>query len=231
MAAAPGTPFAEDFRGCLAETPRTVSTASGPIEYADRGRGEPVLSVHGTFGGWDQGLVAAEFLRVNGYRIHRSEQARISGNAAVDGADLHATGRCHGRAARCAGDRPHHRARRLRRRTRGLRTGGSARRPCIPARSGRRCVHSGPDSGGSSAPLHRVTCPTLIVHGRSDKTVPPANAEYAHAHISGSELYWMDGSHVAFALEAADTAPAYVVRWLRGSTGAAQPERRVTPRS
>ncbi len=69
MAAAPGTPFAEDFRGCLAETPRTVSTASGPIEYADRGRGEPVLSVHGTFGGWDQGLVAAEFLRVNGYRI------------------------------------------------------------------------------------------------------------------------------------------------------------------
>ncbi|WP_198165937.1 hypothetical protein [Agromyces laixinhei] len=76
-----------------------------------------------------------------------------------------------------------------------------------------------------------MTCPTLIVHGRSDKTVPPANAEYAHAHISGSELYWMDGSHVAFALEAADTAPAYVVRWLRGSTGAAQPERRVTPRS
>ena len=44
---------------------------------------------------------------------------------------------------------------------------------------------------------------------------PPANAEYAHAHITGSELYWMDGSHVAFVLEAADTAPAYVVNWLR----------------
>ena len=46
---------------------------------------------------------------------------------------------------------------------------------------------------------------------------PPANAEYAHAHIAGSELYWMDGSHMAFGLEAADTAPAYVVNWLRDS--------------
>ncbi|WP_232498092.1 alpha/beta fold hydrolase [Agromyces humatus] len=65
------------------------------------------------------------------------------------------------------------------------------------------------------AQVDRITCPTLIVHARSDKMAPPASAEYAHAHITGSELYWMDGSHVAFALEAADTAPAYVVNWLR----------------
>lgn len=42
-----------------------------------------------------------------------------------------------------------------------------------------------------------------------------ASAEFAHAHSTGSELYWMDGSHLAFALEAAGTAPAYVVSWLR----------------
>jgi pimeloyl-ACP methyl ester carboxylesterase len=69
MATAPRSPSSEDFRGCLAETPRTVSTASGPIEYAERGRGEPILAIHGTLGGWDQGLVAAEYLRVNGFRI------------------------------------------------------------------------------------------------------------------------------------------------------------------
>jgi|SRR5215207_4276376 len=69
MAAAPRSPSTEDFRGCLAETPRTVSTASGPVEYAERGQGEPVLAVHGTLGGWDQGLVAGEYLRVNGFRI------------------------------------------------------------------------------------------------------------------------------------------------------------------
>lgn len=67
----------------------------------------------------------------------------------------------------------------------------------------------------TAAPLERITCPTLIVHGRSDKTVPPASAEYAHAHIQRSELYWMDGSHFAFGLEALDTAPAYVLSWLR----------------
>jgi pimeloyl-ACP methyl ester carboxylesterase len=69
MAAALRSPTSEDFRGCMAETPRTVSTASGSIEYAERGRGEAVLSIHGTLGGWDQGLVAAEYLRVNGFRI------------------------------------------------------------------------------------------------------------------------------------------------------------------
>ena len=57
----------------------------------------------------------------------------------------------------------------------------------------------------------------LIVHARSDKAVPPANAEFAHARITGSELYWMDGSHLAFGLEAVDTAPAYVLNWLRAS--------------
>src|SRR3954467_7174861 len=69
MLSAPVMPSPEDFRECLAETPRTTETASGVIEYADRGSGEPVLAVHGTLGGWDQGLVAAEFLRMNGYRI------------------------------------------------------------------------------------------------------------------------------------------------------------------
>ena len=57
MATEPRSPSSEDFRGCLAEIPRTVSTASGPIEYAERGTGVPVLAIHGTLGGWDQGLV------------------------------------------------------------------------------------------------------------------------------------------------------------------------------
>jgi pimeloyl-ACP methyl ester carboxylesterase len=68
---------------------------------------------------------------------------------------------------------------------------------------------------GTPAPLERIACPTLIVHGRLDKVVRPTHAEYAHAHITGSELCWMDGSHLAFSLEAADTAPPYVASWLR----------------
>ena len=69
MTATPRSPSSEDFSGCLRAVPQTISTSAGPIEYAERGRGDPILSLHGTPGGWDQGLVAAEYLRVNGFRI------------------------------------------------------------------------------------------------------------------------------------------------------------------
>lgn len=59
----------EDLKSCFAHPRRTVETAVGPMEYADRGEGEPLLAVHGTLGGWDQGLVATEYIRANGFRI------------------------------------------------------------------------------------------------------------------------------------------------------------------
>jgi pimeloyl-ACP methyl ester carboxylesterase len=43
----------------LANVPRALGrTSSGDVEYADVGRGEPVLVAHGIFGGRDQGLLA-----------------------------------------------------------------------------------------------------------------------------------------------------------------------------
>ena len=40
-----------------------ASTDAGPIEYAERGAGIPLLSIHGAGGGFDQGLAnAAEFV-------------------------------------------------------------------------------------------------------------------------------------------------------------------------
>jgi pimeloyl-ACP methyl ester carboxylesterase len=41
---------------------RLVSTDWGPVEYAERGKGEPVLVLHGIFGGCDQGLHGARDL-------------------------------------------------------------------------------------------------------------------------------------------------------------------------
>lgn len=38
---------------------KIVNTACGPIEYAESGRGYPVLVIHGASGGYDQGLVMA----------------------------------------------------------------------------------------------------------------------------------------------------------------------------
>jgi pimeloyl-ACP methyl ester carboxylesterase len=296
MVTAPRMPSPADYRGCLAETPRTVSTASGPVEYAERGEGEPVLAVHGTLGGWDQGLVTAEFLRVNGFRIIAPSRpgylgtplstgrsfvqqgdalaalldelqiARLivfaasgGGPAAYELAARHADrvsklvqvdavctpGSIPLRAARLAARDPIARAqlwllahaprptltalfRLAGDDTRAVASERAALLAAIPGRTAtleatlraslgsarRRPGMTNDFTPFTPAPLERVTCPTLIVHARADKTVPPASAEYAHAQISGSELYWMDGSHVAFALEAADTAPAYVVSWL-----------------
>jgi len=46
-----------------------VNTDAGPIEYAERGTGIPLLSIHGAGGGFDQGLTnAIEFAGEN-FRI------------------------------------------------------------------------------------------------------------------------------------------------------------------
>ena len=46
-----------------------LTTACGDVELATRGAGSPVLSVHGTGGGWDQGLFLARGLVERGYRV------------------------------------------------------------------------------------------------------------------------------------------------------------------
>ena len=46
-----------------------VATSFGSIELVDAGIGFPVLSIHGTGGGFDQGLALADGLRGAGYRV------------------------------------------------------------------------------------------------------------------------------------------------------------------
>ena len=50
-------------------TSRVVETSSGPVEYIDRGQGEPVLFVHGSPGGCDQGALMGAFLEPQGFRV------------------------------------------------------------------------------------------------------------------------------------------------------------------
>ena len=44
-------------------------TGRGPVEYAVAGAGTPVLALHGTGGGWDQGLHATAGLVPHGFRV------------------------------------------------------------------------------------------------------------------------------------------------------------------
>ncbi|ASY60772.1 alpha/beta hydrolase fold (plasmid) [Sinorhizobium sp. CCBAU 05631] len=46
-----------------------ADTAVGPIEYAERGDGIPLLSIHGAGGGWDQGLTNIADLVGKGFRV------------------------------------------------------------------------------------------------------------------------------------------------------------------
>lgn len=46
-----------------------ANTAAGPIEYAERGSGVPLLSIHGAGGGYDQGLANVADLVGDGFRV------------------------------------------------------------------------------------------------------------------------------------------------------------------
>jgi len=46
-----------------------IATRAGALEYAVAGDGPPVMMIHGTGGGFDQGLLFAAALRQRGFRI------------------------------------------------------------------------------------------------------------------------------------------------------------------
>ena len=48
---------------------RIANTSAGPIEYAEKGAGIPLLSIHGAGGGYDQGLASVADLVGNGFRV------------------------------------------------------------------------------------------------------------------------------------------------------------------
>lgn len=53
----------------LAGGARTIETAFGPTEFAEAGSGEPVLFIHGSGGGFDQGLGMGRPLAGKGFRL------------------------------------------------------------------------------------------------------------------------------------------------------------------
>lgn len=52
-----------------AGTPRQVPSRFGPQEYAEAGEGPPILMIHGTGGGYDQGLLSSRRLITAGFRV------------------------------------------------------------------------------------------------------------------------------------------------------------------
>lgn len=64
--------FRSDFaahEARIAEGAEIVDTAAGPVQVAQAGDGPAVLVLHGAGGGFDQGLLVADMLLADGYRV------------------------------------------------------------------------------------------------------------------------------------------------------------------
>ena len=62
-------PTAADYQACLTTPSQIATTRRGPVEYAERGTGPPLLSLHGSPAAYENGLLLGELARVNGFRV------------------------------------------------------------------------------------------------------------------------------------------------------------------
>ena len=76
---------------------QTVTTSLGEVEFAEIGSGSPVLAIHGTPGGSDQGVLMGRFLAAAGFRVIAPSRPGYLGTPLTDAlatpdgqADLHA---------------------------------------------------------------------------------------------------------------------------------------------
>lgn len=63
---------------------KTLETSFGQVELVDQGNGFPVLSIHGTGGGFDQGLALAAAFQAAGYRVIAPSRFGYPGASAPD---------------------------------------------------------------------------------------------------------------------------------------------------
>lgn len=70
----------------LARRSSAIDTTAGALEYAVAGRGAPLMMIHGTGGGFDQGLLFAHRLREMGFQIIAPSRFGYLGSAFPDDA-------------------------------------------------------------------------------------------------------------------------------------------------
>ena len=62
--------------------------------------------------------------------------------------------------------------------------------------------------------LPQITAPTLVIHGKNDRLVPPGNAERIASRIPGAELVLLPGANHMFTTDQPEAAHAVLLRFL-----------------
>ena len=280
---------AADLAECLDWKPKIIETKLGPIEYAERGEGPVLLSVHGGPGGYDQGLGLGEVFSKSGFRVIAPSRAGYLGTPVDNGSTFEAQADMHAAllgalnidkavviAVSAGGPSTYTLAQRYPQKVAALvaidavctkytklqevsktaeylfmskpglwlvdffmkyfpssivneffKTESTLDKEEIKTRIME--VVKDEDKFGllkllmstmtkryhdrragleidieilnkiDKIPLDNITCPTLIIHGKSDGDVKPEQAEYAHSLIKQSEIMWIEkGSHIGF---------------------------------
>ncbi len=72
-------------------------------------------------------------------------------------------------------------------------------------------------------PIHRIKCPTLVIHGRHDGNVPLAHGTFVADTVPGAELYVVEGcGHLVWLSEHAGEMRARIMAFLNDACRAAR---------
>jgi len=73
--------------------------------------------------------------------------------------------------------------------------------------------------------LPRITAPTLVIHGKTDRLVPAGNGEIIAARIPGAQLVLLDRAGHLFSTDQTEAAHRALLEFLRSTRASAEHER------
>jgi len=98
----------------------------------------------------------------------------------------------------------------------------AVRRPWFPAPEGYRAQLQGILAWESYSRLHEITAPTLVIHGDSDRLVPPANGRLIAERIPGAELVMISHASHLFMTDQTEAANHAILEFLHARDGSAK---------
>ena len=92
------------------------------------------------------------------------------------------------------------------------------RRECLPTFEGYMAQLQAILGWESYSRLHEIAVPTLVIHGRTDALIPPANGELLAKTIRGAKLVLLDHASHLFLTDQTDAAEKVILEFLSSNS-------------